>query len=154
MIISDYKQFISQLTTEHILALDVSKNRIGVAVASIKLKIALPVTTIKRSKFIQDANQIIQLFTEHNCSGLVIGYPINPLTQNAGKQGQIIKSFCSALLSYLTTPIYLEDEQFSTYAIKDFYTTHKINSHKPLDDQAASFFLQTFLNRLVSKNIN
>lgn len=150
MTICNYESFLNKTYEKEILSLDISKNRIGIAISVKSIKLALPVKTIVRSKIIKDISSIISVYNNYSCGGIVIGYPVNPNIENNNKNPrcQSIRSFVKLLLDQISVPIFLEDEQFSTYAIKDLNSTNNIKQKKPIDAKAASYFLQNFLNRM------
>ncbi|MGV3278498.1 Holliday junction resolvase RuvX [Rickettsiales bacterium LUAb2] len=142
--------FFNNIHNKRILALDISKKHIGVAVSDSNLSLALPSKTIIRTKFLSDIQQIIKLYQDYNCGGIVIGYPIL-LDNTEGPRCQSIKDFTKLFLTHFEVPIIFENEQFSTRAIKDFYLENNLKNNKNLDSFAAAYFLQTLLDKI--KNI-
>ncbi|MEG1028741.1 MAG: Holliday junction resolvase RuvX, partial [Brevundimonas sp.] len=59
------------------MGLDLGENTIGVAVSDTSRMIASPLQLIRKTKFTQDAAQLIKLMNGRNVSALVIGLPLN-----------------------------------------------------------------------------
>ncbi len=60
-----------------LMGLDLGTETIGVAVSDASLSIASPVTTIRRTRFKRDAEQLAALVEERQAGGLVYGLPVN-----------------------------------------------------------------------------
>src|SRR5262245_32292647 len=60
-----------------LIGLDLGTETIGVAVSDALLSIATPVTTLRRTRFKRDAEQLAALVQERQGGGLVYGLPIN-----------------------------------------------------------------------------
>lgn len=149
MIFSNLKDFIAiiQNNKKRVLALDVSKKTIGIAVSDDRLVLALPLKNIVRSNFVKDVNNIKEIYNLYNCGGLVIGYPIM-LNGEEGSRCQSIRDFTTLLLEHFETPVFFENEQFSTRAASSHFKQVKLKSKKPIDNSAATIFLQSLLDRL------
>ena len=63
--------------TGKILGLDLGTKTIGVAVSDGMRYSATPLETIKRTKFTQDAERIIELVAENNAVALILGLPLS-----------------------------------------------------------------------------
>ena len=106
-----------------LIGLDVGKKTIGVAVSNDDQTMALPLLTIKRTKFTKDIQQIRQIVDEHSIAGFVIGLPIN-MDESEGPRAQSIRDFAIELSRYPDFVgeqqwIALWDERLSTRAVED-----------------------------------
>lgn len=146
----NYECFLNKTLKKEVLALDISKNRIGIAISIKSIRLALPLKTIIRSKIVTDIGSIIAVFNAYHCAGIVIGYPVNPniTDNNKNPKCQSVRSFAKLLIERLPVPVFFEDEQFSTFAVKDLNSIHNLKQKKTIDAHAAAYFLQNFLNRM------
>ena len=58
-----------------LFALDVGKKTIGIAVSDPDWKVASPVSILYRRKFTPDMEKLIQMASEHDIGGMVVGWP-------------------------------------------------------------------------------
>lgn len=136
-----------------ILGLDVSKKRIGVAVSNNTLTIAFPKKVIQRTKLIADLQAIQTYINQYNCWGLVVGLPTN---SNGSKSivTQSINQFARQLHKHTALPVIMQDERYSTFFVKQSPALAKPfskNQNHLIDDQAACWLLQNFLDK-INKN--
>lgn len=154
MLIKNFEEFAKATSSGGLMALDVSKKRIGVALTDHSQKVALPLRVIDRGKFHEDATQITKLYAAYNCCGLVVGYPIYEGSAHT-KECQSVRAFTRKLTSeYLKAPVWLENEEYSTLAAQDLAQEAQLHKNKKLDDLAAAYFLQLTLNRKLTMNKN
>lgn len=147
MIINTLIEFKLHINNQRILALDVSSKTIGVAISDEKLVMALPLKNIVRTKFLLDLDTIKKLYQDYKCGGIVIGLPLL-LNNTEGARCQSIKDFTTLLLQRFDIPVFFENEQFSTRIVNDQIEKLKIKSKKPTDSFAATYFLQSLLERI------
>lgn len=138
-----FEQVLQQ--QQRILALDVSKKHLGIAISDQYGRLALPKQVIIRNKLTKDVVIINQLIRDYFIGLFVIGYPI-ALDGDVNYRTQAIIDFCKALkkILVLELPIVLQDERFSTQAVI-LPMNKKVNQLQ--DDQSACWFLQTFLDQ-------
>jgi putative holliday junction resolvase len=60
-----------------LMGLDFGTKTIGIAVSDPALRVASPVTIIRRRKFSEDAAEILALVGSRNIGGFVVGLPLN-----------------------------------------------------------------------------
>lgn len=75
-----------------LMGLDVGKKTIGVSVSDSAQMIAMPVTTIKRTKFTKDLLKIEALASDYNIKGYIFGYPLN-MDGSEGGNCQSVRDF-------------------------------------------------------------
>lgn len=102
--------------TGKILGLDLGTKTIGVAVSDGMRYSASPLETIKRTKFTQDAERIIELVAENNAVALILGLPLN-MDGTEGPRVQSTRAFARNLAQKLDLPIAFWDERLSTSAV-------------------------------------
>jgi putative Holliday junction resolvase len=96
-----------------LLALDPGEKTIGIAVSNAARSVITPVETIRRRKFTADAQRIFALFDEFNCTGLVIGWPLN-MDGSVGPRAQSAKALGANLKRLRDIPIRFQDERLSS----------------------------------------
>ncbi len=146
MIHHNIETFTQEVAKMSIIALDISKNKIGVAGSDNNLILAFPILTIQRKNFEQDTKQIIKIYQEQKAGGIVVGNPLN-LLGVSNSRTQAILDFVKLFLTKFDVPMFFEDERFSTQAIEN--TNNKYNKKNDLlvDAKAAAWFLQTFIDK-------
>ncbi len=137
-------------TTGALLGIDPGTKTFGLAVSDVTRLIASPVETIKRKKFTPDAQRIFDLYDNRNCTGIVIGLPMN-MDGSDGPRVQSVKDFAVNLCNLRDLPILFWDERLSTAAV----TRNMIEADhsrakraEAVDKLAAAYILQGVLDRL------
>ena len=136
--------------TGKILGLDLGTKTIGVAVSDGMRYSATPLETIKRTKFTQDAERIIQLVAENNVVALILGLPLN-MDGTEGPRVQSTRAFARNLGQKLDLPIAFWDERLSTAAVTRMMIDADLRRDRRaevVDKLAASYILQGALDRL------
>lgn len=137
-------------TTGKILGLDLGTKTIGVAVSDGMRYSASPLETIKRTKFTQDAERIIQLVAENSAVALILGLPLN-MDGTEGPRVQSTRAFARNLAQKLDLPIAFWDERLSTSAVTRMMIEADLRRDRRaevVDKLAASYILQGALDRL------
>lgn len=93
--------------------------------------------------------QILALVTEYAVVGIVLGWPIT-LAGDISEAAQEVEMFAEKLRAATTTPVFLEDERFSSRQAEAILHAHgkgiKGNKGK-IDRISAAIILQSFLDR-------
>lgn len=135
-----------------LLALDVGKARIGVAVSDAERRQAFPLTVIARVKFTLDAKAILKLAAEREVGGLIVGLPLN-MDGSMGPQAQSVESFARHLKPLTELPIGFVDERLSTVAADDRLIAagaRAVDRRRAIDAHAAAEILERALRALGS----
>jgi putative Holliday junction resolvase len=130
--------------------LDLGTKTIGIALSDFGLRIATPFHTIRRTKFGQDAAELLKLCVREKVGGLVLGLPIN-MNGSEGPRAQATRAFVRNLAPLTNIPIALWDERLSTVAAERAMIEADLSRAKRaerIDAAAASFILQGALDRL------
>jgi putative Holliday junction resolvase len=133
-----------------LLGLDLGDSTIGLALSDLNLMIATPLSTIKRTKFTKDAQELRAIIDKHDIKALVLGYPIN-MDNTLGPRAHSTKSFMNNYLKLHDIPIILWDERLSTQAVTRTLLTNNASRAKRdavIDKMAAAYILQGALDRL------
>lgn len=133
-----------------LLGLDLGTKTIGVAVSDRLLSSATPFETIKRSKFTNDANRLLDIIQAREAGGIVLGLPRN-MDGSEGPRCQSTRAFARNLERLTDLPITFWDERLSTVAAEkallEADTTRKRRA-EVIDHVAASYILQGALDRM------
>jgi len=135
---------------ERLLGLDAGQKSIGLAICDSNLRVASPLTTIRRAKFAADAAAIGRIITERRIGGLIIGLPVG-MDGREGPRSQSVRQFAQNLLGVVDLPIAFWDERFSTIGaerpLRDAEMSHRRRA-RVVDKLAAAYILQGALDRL------
>jgi putative Holliday junction resolvase len=130
------------------MALDVSAQRIGLAVTDPGRTIALPMVTLTRGKWIADTEVLLGHIQERRIGGLIIGLPLLA-DGRIGAQAQSRLTFASNLDKFLakkrlSLPYVMVDESLTSHAA-DELLARRGNKKNAQDQWAAVILLQQFL---------
>jgi len=130
--------------------LDLGTKTIGVAVSDGMRGVASPLTTIRRTKFTQDAQALLALIAERGLAGLVLGLPRN-MDGSEGPRAQATRAFARNMTRLTDLPIAYWDERLSTVAAERALLegdTSRKRRAEVIDQVAAGYILQGALDRL------
>jgi putative Holliday junction resolvase len=133
-----------------LIGLDLGTKTIGVATSDPDRRLATGVTTIARSRFAEDASQLLALADERRAIGIVLGLPLN-MDGSQGPRAQSTNAFARNLAKLTELPIALWDERLSTAAVERELIAADASRRKRanvIDQHAAVFILQGALDRL------
>jgi putative pre-16S rRNA nuclease len=135
-----------------LLGLDVGRKTIGLAISDSSLRVASPLSTIRRAKFAADAQEINRIIAERGIGGLVIGLPI-AMDGSEGPRCQSVRQFGTNLLGVIDLPVAFWDERFSTIGaerpLREAEMSHRRRADV-IDKLAAAYILQGALDRLAN----
>ena len=130
-----------------LIALDVGKRRIGLAVSDPLQVIARPHSTIQRTK--DSPAEIAKIATELEAGKVLIGLPLH-LNGTEGEQAKETRSFASKLARHLSeVQIEFVDERLTTVEAEERLADRRGSWHKKrdkIDAYAAASILQNYLN--------
>lgn len=133
-----------------LLGLDLGEKTIGIAVSDDGLMVATPLETIRRKKFTPDAGRILEIGTNYNAGGIVIGLPVN-MDGTEGPRCQSARQFGANLSGLTDLPIGFWDERMSTMAMERHLIAQDVSRKRRaevIDKMAAQFILQGALDFL------
>ena len=140
---------------KRVLGLDVGDSRIGVALSDELRVTTRGLLTFERTKTRDDIQKIVDLAYENDCSGIVVGLPLN-LSGDDSVQTSKVRVFARDLVNKLFSypkegriKVYLFDERFSTKMANDTMTemgVSKTKQRKFVDQQAAAIILEDWMN--------
>jgi putative Holliday junction resolvase len=133
-----------------LLGLDVGSKTIGLALSDALGMVATPLETIRRTKFVRDAQALAALIDAREAGGLVIGLPIN-MDGSEGPRCQSVRQFAANLLGVIDRPIAFWDERLSTAAVTRLMIDADLSRKRRaelVDKMAAAYILQGALEQL------
>ncbi|MFQ4143061.1 Holliday junction resolvase RuvX [Chlorogloeopsis sp. ULAP02] len=136
------KAFISAL------GLDIGRKRIGVAGCDRTGLIATGITTIERTSFERDVEQIRQLVNEREVQVLVVGLPYS-MDGSLGFQARQVQKLAKQLGKVLKVPLEYVDERLTSFQAEQLLIAENRSPsrHKALiDRKAAALILQQWLD--------
>lgn len=135
-----------------ILAVDLGEKNIGLAVSDPSGTIANPLGVIKHISRVEDVQAIIRKARELAVEQIIIGQPLDH-DGLEGRSARHARIFAETMRSMTELPIELWDESGSTIAARQARIAMGASRKKRsghLDDLAATYILQTYLDRLQS----
>lgn len=135
-----------------LLALDVSKRRLGLAGTDIERRLVTPLVTLDRNDRAAVEARLRRLVAERAVVGLVVGWPLN-MDGSAGPACQSVRAFAERLHELLALPVLLQDERLTTAAVEQAIEEGKLPRPRratPLDHYAAAVILEDALRALRS----
>lgn len=135
-----------------LIGLDLGTKTIGVACSDPDRRIATGIETIARKNFTADAARILDLASERNAAGFVLGLPLN-MDGSEGPRAQSTRSFARNFAKLTNLPIVLWDERLSTAAVeRDLIAADASRAKRAavIDQHAAAFILQGALDGLLN----
>ncbi|WP_312943779.1 Holliday junction resolvase RuvX [Agrobacterium sp.] len=133
-----------------IAGLDLGTKTIGLAMSDLSRRFATPRPVIKRVKFTQDAQVLLNFATKEKVTAFVIGLPMN-MDGSAGPRVQATRAFVRSMGEKTDLPFVYWDERLSTVAAERALLEMDVSRAKRaerIDSAAASFILQGALDRL------
>ncbi|WP_417681540.1 Holliday junction resolvase RuvX [Roseibium sp.] len=133
-----------------LIGLDLGTKTIGLALSDLGRGIASPMETIRRKKFTLDAERLLQICTDQQIGGIVLGLPLN-MDGTEGPRAQATRAFARNLAQKTDLPMTLWDERLSTAAVTRTLLeadSSRARRAEVVDKMAAAYILQGFLDRL------
>jgi len=101
-----------------LLALDISKRRIGFAGTDVTRLLASPVEVWRRRKLADDVRRIAEHMRKREAVALVIGFPLEA-DGRFGPRAHSVEDTAKAIDAEMGVPIWLQDERWSTVEAAD-----------------------------------
>jgi len=133
-----------------VAGLDLGTKTIGLAVSDRGLRLATPRSTIKRTKFIKDAEALLAAFAREDVGAAIMGLPVN-MDGSEGPRAQATRAFVRNMSRLTDLPFVFWDERLSTVAAERALLEMDVSRRKReerIDSAAAAFILQGALDRL------
>ena len=138
------------------LGLDVGKKRLGVAGCDGLGLISTGLTTIYRTSFQQDIEELKKIIAEREVQILVVGLPYS-MSGELGFQAKQVMKFARRISQALKLPIEYVDERLTSVEAEEQLKRSKRFSTRDkgaIDRRAAAIILQQWLDQRRSQKIN
>lgn len=132
-----------------IMGLDVGNKTIGVALSDPMFLLANGLETIKRKNASSDIERLKEIINDNDVELLVVGLPKN-MNNTIGPQAMRVMSFVDLIKKQVDIEIVYQDERMTTIqseAVLIDMDVRRENRKKYIDKIAATFILQTYLDR-------
>ena len=147
-VFEEFAAALSPMTA--LMGLDLGEKTIGVAVSDRMRGVASPLETVRRKKFTLDSARLIEIVTDREIGGILLGLPKN-MDGSEGPRCQSTRAFARNLSRLTDLPIGFWDERLSTVAAEkallEADTTRKRRG-QVIDHVAAGYILQGALDKL------
>lgn len=137
-------------TEGRILALDLGRRHIGVAVSDPLRVTAQGLATLERTSLREDLASLAELARRWNAVQFLVGHPLR-MSGEAGRQAQWVQQFAERLAERTRLPVKLWDERLSTQQATRVLRQSNISIEKRArakDRLAAVLLLQNYLDHL------
>jgi putative Holliday junction resolvase len=134
---------------QRLIGLDPGSRTIGVALSDVRLSLASPYGSLKRSKLKANAIEIGAIARKEGAGGLVVGLPLS-MDGSFGPAAQAARDWTFALSEATGLPAALWDERLSSSAVNRFLIGEMDVSRRKraeaVDRMAAAWMLQAALD--------
>lgn len=132
------------MASRTLVGLDVGEKRIGVAVADLGVRIAVPFATVEVDG--SEIEAIARIVITEQADTIVVGYPRNQQGE-ATAQTNYVEKFAEQL-AYLEKDIVFQDESLTSVLAEQQLIAYKRPYSKgDIDAQAAAIILQDYVER-------
>lgn len=130
-----------------LLALDLGKKRVGVAVSD-ELRITVrPLPVLRRTNWKELLSAVANLLQSFDARGLVIGLPLN-LDGSEGEAATLTRQLARNFERSLQVPIYLQDERLTSKEAESSLSAAGLSFNEVrenVDSEAAAIILRDFI---------
>jgi len=131
-----------------VLALDVGKKRIGVALSDALRMIAQPYGYVENQTEEQVLDELKQIIEKEQVNQVVVGMP-KRLDGSKGELAQLSKELGNQIRNQLDMPVKFWDERYSTHAAERMLLEADVRRNKRkqvIDQTTAAWILQGYLD--------
>jgi putative Holliday junction resolvase len=127
------------MTTGRVMALDVGKVRVGVALSDPLGYTAQPLLTLWRKSRGEDLRSLLRLIRKHEVVEILVGNPLH-MSGDVGPWAAKVQEFAEELRERSGLPVHLWDERLSSVAAHEILNEagHKRQNRKYVIDQVAA----------------
>lgn len=130
------------------LGLDVGRKRVGVAGCDRTGLIATGITTVERTSFERDVQQIQDIVNERQVEVLIVGLPYS-MDGSIGFQARQVQKFATRLAKALQLPVEYVDERLTSFQAEQMLIAENRSPSRNkglIDRKAAALILQQWLD--------
>ena len=155
MIFENIKDFLNTIEkNKRLLALDVGRKNIGVAICDKSWILSTPKATIIRKSNRIDIPQIFKLYDENNACGVVVGLPLNSNNEETNCS-RYIRNFVNSILEERNISVFFINEAYTSAESEELLIDNIGLSCKKtktiVDKMSACFILNDFLSQAKTK---
>jgi len=136
------------MTKGRVLALDLGKRRIGLALSDELGVTAQGIETLERTNIREDLARLLQLISENSVSLILMGNPLH-MSGHEGRQAEYTRDFAERLKSAAGVPVQFWDERLTTVEAQRVLRESGISIQKrakAVDRLAATILLASYLD--------
>ncbi len=136
-----------QISTGRILALDVGKKRIGLAVSDGLNVLAVGLDTLHRTRIREDLHKLQQIVTAHEVKLLLVGRPLH-MSGSESRQSEYTREFAQRLGEYVELPVEFWDERLTSAEAERLMRDAGASldqRRKAVDQMSAVLLLESYL---------
>ena len=150
MVVANAPENLRAIESGRILGIDFGSKRIGLAMSDPFQLVASTLKTLVSKNMSEVAQNILEITRQYQIKAVVIGQPLH-MSGDKGDMADKVHQFAQILDKVISIPIFYWDERWTTKsAEKLLIETGKSPSknRKKIDQLAAAFMLQGFLDRI------
>jgi putative Holliday junction resolvase len=137
---------VASATRGRLLGIDHGTKVIGLAICDANWVAARPLETITRKSRAEDFAHIQAVIAKQQIAAIVVGLPELPGEPNVTSQANTVRRWSTRLAAAIRLPVYLWDEQYSTFEAEQLAEEAGTRVTGRIDDLAAAVILQSFIN--------
>ncbi|MGB7127013.1 MAG: Holliday junction resolvase RuvX [Methylovirgula sp.] len=140
--------------TQRLMGIDLGTKTIGLALSDVERRLATPMETLARGKFLVDAAKLLARAKQFDVAAFVVGLPLN-MDGSEGPRVQATRAFVRNLGALSPIPCAFWDERLSTAAVHRALIAQDVSRAKRaevIDRMAAAYILQGAIDRLNRSN--
>jgi putative holliday junction resolvase len=129
-----------------LLGIDHGSKVIGLAICDANWTAARPLELLRRKDRASDFAHIKAIIEKQQIGGIVVGLPELLEEGTAHNQADTVRRWASRLAAAAKIPVYMWDEQFSTFEAEQLALEAGERLTGRVDDRAAAVILQAFID--------
>ncbi len=133
-----------------LLGVDHGAKVIGLAICDAAWIAARPFQLLQRQSRVEDFARLQAIIRQQQIAAIVVGLPEQPADYAGPGQASTVRRWASRLAAAVSIPVYLWDEQFSTFEAEQIGAELGVptdaRNRGRIDDRAAAVILQSFIN--------
>jgi putative Holliday junction resolvase len=138
---------IEEQIRNRILALDVGKKRIGLAISDELGMTALGLETLQRTRIREDLDRLAEIAERHNAGTLLIGRPLH-MSGDESRQSEYTKEFAERVGERLRLPVVFWDERLTSAEAERLLRqagANLVQRKRAVDQMAAVLLLESYM---------
>ncbi len=129
-----------------LLGIDHGAKVIGLAICDAAWIAARPLQLLARKSRAKDFAEIETVIARQQIAAVVVGLPEQPAGYTGSAQADSVRRWAARLAAAVSVPVYLWDEQFSTFEAERLMEEAGSRTEGRIDDRAAAVILQSFID--------